>query len=126
MLAIDEMLLLMNTGHHLLVLLHEPLTDGDARIIVVGPHEDQNGIHAVAMLSLQHVRLTGDIVPLPPTDSIHVWLHLQPVLEESPVFLLRPVITRISDGIAKVGNSLSLPRMLKQLLRHHRNNKHKY
>ena len=61
------------------------------------------------MLLLQLVGLTGDVVPLPTADAVDVGRYLEPVLEESPVLLLRAAVARIGDGVAKVGHPLALP-----------------
>ena len=131
MLAVYQMLGFVDARHHLLVFFRKPLADGHTRIIVVGTDEDQDGVEVVTMFLFQLVRLALDIIPLATTHPINIWFYLEPVLQESPVFLLRPAVSWVCDRVTKISHTFSLPGVLYHLLctcrhreqRHKKNNK---
>lgn len=117
MTTVYEVLLLVDASHDFLWALCEPLTDGNASVIVVGADEDEDGIDAVAMFCPELIRLLGNIVPLASADAIDVRGDGQPILKETPVFDLRTVVARIGDGVAQIGHTLALPGMFDETLR---------
>lgn len=78
----------MDTSHHLFFIFVIPLTQRHPSVEIVGADEYDDGIYRVAMLSLALMRLTRHVVPLPPAHAIDVGLHLQPVIQKSPVLFL--------------------------------------
>ena len=109
--TVYHVLRLMDTCHHLFLLLNKPLSDGHTGIIVVGADEDDDGIHTVTMFLHQLVCLTGDIIPLTSADTIYVGFYLQPIVEESPVFYLRTAVSWIGDRVTEICHTLTLPGM---------------
>ena len=97
---------------HLCLVLVPPLTNWHTIIIVVGTHEDNDGIHILPMFTEQLIRLTGDIVPLASTHAIDVGLDTKPVREQAPEFLLRRLIIGVGNRITKISHTLTLPGVL--------------
>ena len=107
----------MYSRDHLFVALGVPLSYWHPCVIIVSADENQYRVEVVAMLSLQFVGLPGNVVPLSAADGIYIRCYAEPVLQETPVFLLRCFIPRIGDGIPKIGYAAALPRMTEELLR---------
>ena len=84
-------------------------------VVVVGTHEDEDGIEVVAVLFLQLVCLARDVVPFSSAHTIDVWSDAEHIFQESPVFLFRTIVAWVGDGVAEVSHSLSFPRMLESL-----------
>ena len=103
---------------HVLQFFVKPLSSRHGVVIVVGTHEDEDGIEVVAMLLFQQVGLPGDVVPLPSAHTVDVGGDVEPLLQESPVLGFRSLVARVGDGIAEIGHPFSLPGMAHEFLGH--------
>jgi hypothetical protein len=109
--AIHHVLGLMDACHHLLRLLSEPLANGYTSIIIVSTNKYEDGINGVSMFGLQLIGLVSDIIPLTTANAIDIRSNLKPILKETPILNLGTTIARISDGVAKISYTRSLPRV---------------
>ena len=95
-----------------------PFSDGHAVVPVVGSHENENGVHIVAVFFLELVSLTDYIVPLSSADTIHKRLNAKPFFQPSPVFLFGGTVAWVGYRVAQIGHPFSLPWMFKEGLCH--------
>ena len=107
----------MDACHHLLRLLSEPLANGYTSIIIVSTNKYEDGINGVSMFGLQLIGLVSDIIPLTTANAIDIRSNLKPILKETPILNLGTTIARISDGVAKISYTRSLPRVANEWLR---------
>lgn len=78
--AVHEMLLLVDTCHHLLLLFGEPLPHRHSGIEIVSADEDYYSVEVVAVFRFQFLRLPRNIVPLPAAHTVDVRRDAEPLL----------------------------------------------
>lgn len=102
---------------YLLQLFSKPFADRDTGVIVVRPHEHQNGIDLPAVLILQLFRLMEDIIPMPE----HERCRAQPVFQKRPISLDMGITNGIGNRVVDISNPYSEPRMTYHpILLHHK------
>ena len=112
MAALHHFAWLMESHLYAVETLRVPFTDGHTVVIVVGAHEDEDGIEVVAVLLLQLVGLARNVVPLSAAYAINVRGDAEPLLQESPVLHLRSLDVGVGDGVSEVSYLLATPRVV--------------
>ena len=99
-------------SYHLLFFLCKPSPDRYTAIKIICPHQNHDGINLFSMLLFQLFCLTGYIIPLTSTHSIHIRSDIQPFFQKIPIlFYVISITIGISYRVSYITNLFSIPWM---------------